>query len=128
MKKLGLASAVLSMLLLGGCGGSNNTDTIKSKKFVIIFTNAQAGACETSALRDQLAVAGYQDFDTRETSLDTRCATFGKVTDKNCKYIAWTGTPGNVNCVVGVNSIRTGKLASDADMYETFEILESALQ
>jgi len=126
MKKLGYIGVAFATLLLSACGGSGSSDSIASKKIVIIFTYAQAGVCETSTFRDLLAQEGYQDFTTRETSVSTNCATYGKTYKRDCDYI--TGHAGNVNCVVGVNSIRQGKLIGDVSMYDTFEILESELQ
>jgi len=127
MKKLVLASVVLSALLLNGCGSSDSSDSIKNKRIVIIFTNVKAGICETSDFRNELAKNGYQDFDTRETSNNTSCETYGKTVAKDeCAYIH--GNTGNVNCVVGVNTLRAGGLPDDVSFYETSEILESSLQ
>ena len=126
MKKLGLASVLLGALLLNGCGSSDSSDSIKNKRMVIIYTNVKAGICETSAFRDLLAQNGYQDFSTRETSNNTSCATYGKTVGTECGYIP--ANTGNVNCVVGVNTLRSGGLPDDVSFYETSEILESALQ
>ncbi|MCF6244773.1 MAG: hypothetical protein L3J43_07020 [Sulfurovum sp.] len=126
MKKLTLTSVVLGALLLSACGGSDDTDPMRAKKGIIIMELVQAGICETSAFRDELAQGGLQDFITRETGTDTTCATYGKTERVNCRYVA--SNTGPVNCVIGFNSTTAGSIPDNVSMYETFEILESEFQ
>ncbi|HIP29039.1 MAG TPA: hypothetical protein EYG82_07685 [Sulfurovum sp.] len=128
MKKLGLTGIVLGALLLSGCGGSGSSDGISNKKVVIIYEDLPGGICESAQFRTNLAAAGFQDFNVKETGRSTTCKTYGKTEDVNCFPYLWTGDRGNYNCVVGANSARQGKVISESDVYETLEIAESKLQ
>lgn len=127
MKTLGLTSIVLGALLLSACGGSGSNDGISNKNSVVIYEDLPGGVCESTAMRDALAVAGFQDFNVKETGRSTTCKTYGKTEGVNCFLYLWPER-GNFNCVVGVNSARQGKVVSESDVYEALEIAESKLQ
>jgi len=129
MKKLGLATVALSVLLLSGCGGSKKKDPMKDKRYIGIWTEVASGICETAEFRHIVVEAGASnDVLIKETSGNTSCATYGKKNDDNECAMERIGN-GDKNCVAGFNAY-TGKQAkiTNDDSINLSEILDTGIQ
>ena len=126
MKKLGLATVALSVLLLSGCGGSKKKDPMNDKKYVIILTNISSGICESAEYRNRLSLR-MGGLLTKETANNTSCGTYGKKNDGNeCgQEDAPVNVRGNKNCVVGFDTLDgQGKQTKSVGNNELFNIAE----
>jgi hypothetical protein len=131
MKKLNLASVLLSALLLSACGSSsgNSNSALSSKRGILIYTNSSPGACEKEDTRQLFYNQGYRGLLLKEISNNSRCETFGRTSGNTCAVYPVPDNPnGSVACAVGFDSYVGTKSTEDIAIYETFEILESELQ
>ena len=128
MKNLGLATLAVSIALLTGCGGGGgDSDPMKDKNYILIYTNIPTGICESDILASELSSDGLRNFITRETDTTTSCATYGKANDGVECASGFIGG-GNTNCVIGFNEIPPGynglaKQTEPVKLYDTMELI-----
>jgi len=91
--------AVLSILLLSGCGGGDSTKSIADSKVVVIMQNVESGYCETSLFKNALEEKGLSNVVTKEVSSGATCADYGKIDGQNCGYT--DQNEGNRDCIIG---------------------------
>jgi len=133
MKKLGLVTVALSVLLLSGCGGSKKKDSKKDpmndKRYIAIWTEIASGICESAEFRHVIVEAGASDdVLIKETSGNTSCETYGKKNDDNECAMGRIGN-GDKNCVAGFNTFtnKQAKIIND-DSINLSEILDTGIQ
>lgn len=128
--------ALLSALLLSGCGGGGSTDSnqnsMNDKKYIIILRDIRSGICESSEYRTELSSA-MGGLLTKETATDTSCSSYGKVNDGvECQEeIVPYEISGDKNCVIGFNTTnrdgRSARVTENAQLSDLAEILSDKL-
>lgn len=117
MKRLGLTTIALSVLLLSGCGSSkkkstdtntsidkNTTEQMKERDAIRIAHSYPDEACD-SQIKSELARKGAKDIIISIEDNNVSCQTYGRInTDKgNCSESIYGGHENA--CVVGMNGI-----------------------
>jgi len=110
MKKLGLATVALSVLLLSGCGGSKKksvTDEISSRKYVEILRYIPVNnRCEEADFKQYVINETHAtNLFVAEVDITASCATYKKVENQNCLIEYYTDADkGNTSCVLAYDS------------------------
>ena len=112
IKKLGITTLILSVLLLTGCGGGSDKNPMNDKNYIVILKNVPSGICESQAYRDILS-ENLRGVLTEERSNTVNCGNYGKQNDQvECGIEYYSGaSTGNVACVVGTDGSRYNKQA-----------------
>ena len=131
IKISGLTTIALSALLLTACGGGGKNDPIKKKNYVVIWTEVQAGLCESQDFKNILTQAGVSyDVIVKETAMNTSCETYGKQNNGNECYMAYVGG-GDRNCVAGFNQYtgnnKQTKFIGEGELYDISNIVASEI-
>ena len=106
MKKLGLATVALSVLLLSGCGGGGSkstTEKMKERTTIVITHNYPDEICKSQQLKNELAAEGITDIITSVEDNSVSCQTYGRTNNGSTCYEHTLGGYPNA-CVVGANA------------------------
>ena len=111
MKKLGLATVALSVLLLSGCGGGGSKSTgnkstiekMKEKTGIIITHNYPDEVCKSQRLKNELAAEGLTDIITSIEDNSVSCQTYGRANNGAICIEQTLGGYPNA-CVIGANT------------------------
>ena len=123
--------ATLSAVLLGGCGGSANSNNADSttamsyKQHILILRNTPSDLCERDDFRDELSKKLIGVL-TKERPNTISCSDYGRSNDKReCEIAPYSDNPedGNVSCVVGSNGEIFSKQANPITTY-THDIVD----
>ena len=121
IKKLGLTTATLSILLLSGCGGggsknsnntsNSNTNQLKAKHAIVIYHNMTKGSCISTILKPNYLINPIIFEEANNVSCEE---TYGRPTTSDLKgaYCREEETEygGDVSCVVGFDDYGSAAL------------------
>jgi len=132
MNSLSLIAITVSIFLLSACGGSDSSDPMNNKNYIVILQDVEAGICENDIFISNLSTLGFQGVLTRETDSTTTCAIYGKVNDGVACSIEVLGN-GIKNCVVGFDDIPSdvnilARQVSPISLDDTVELLTASFE
>jgi len=126
IKKIGLTTMALSVLLLSGCGGgSDDSKSIKDRKVILILKDVKSGICESKEYRDLLSQKLTAVL-TEERSNSIQCSDYGKINDmRECGIEHYTGSNrGNKACVVGTDGPRSKKQNKKVTTEKSIDLID----